>query len=1831
MERMQVQAIGSLKEECFGSLFECAEHDRLKGMNVSSSNFRLRVNEEVLAAEMFELLCDDLVPATCGSKLLLEAGFTARDICDFVASEESIRWKTKVDGVWKLTPKPTKMSGWTVIGLRNFLRRMQQKTYIFVSDESGDYMLPVGQSFEAAYLDICYGGEPGYRLVKEHWSFGSVEQEDDLDFEEFPSIKLFSAGFADTVLPSYGYDLDCEKDEKTREYNLAKENAQRDRERISRREKKKYARALSHCINRMPQRDDSGRRRRSDKKTVNYYEANLTCEAFTLSNSAFALHLTSSLLMIYKYSQTGDVTTLIAGVMNSVAVGISVPACKRFIEDLTRGQDLFEFLWSLAPEGFALFKREPPPAMVTQDDEWPEVDRSAGKPEYYSSSGFLDQLDAFGQTKLGKVVTAILSSTFLAMIAQTLSTSLDYRVASNLLRNIGKDFDLLDFVIDLGKRGVDYLATLFPNYFTNHLTKLSELLEFAELERKIQKATFSTPAALSRGDYAPYKDDGVPGFLRDTDRLRELSERYGKPIFPKFEAACAEFRAFMRRGAWHMMPCGIAIVGPPGVGKTNLVQSIWDISRDVYERDKDDPKAVEVSIRPEAKFDDPYNGEYYVLLDDMGVAKKDVAEGNPFDRVVGIMQNVENPTNQAEAHNKGMITWNVDTLVVTSNVEMLGVQDYVTNPIAVMRRFHIYLEVLPANYDHYASSGFDYQHLDPAYFETGMKWVFHKVEPKINPTQPLVNQAPAMMKVHECNRRSDALRFIYFCMKAHRQLELQKKERSKEATCFACFKKPCDCGRHAYVSSDVAELAIALSEEAMSKKPLAPVPPRLPIERELKDFISPLSDSLDTLVGENLDLEPFEEKKEEDNGNDLPIAPVLPDDEKKEVDYTTSSMYVPCTGYLRSAYLTYKHALYLGVYFIGLVMYYAYTHGIFFDSFLRMKTLMWEFWFHVRLYVVPLLPVSIAIMWHSLYLWIKDVLHAAERFRIDFFTHYLTISHFIANIAYFINTCMVWYYRCNIRYFKWRWKDKLSSHRSLLLALATFLSVGFLTYKMMNRGYRASVGEHRDLKAPTGTSMHGVKRTHKRLVRLILGRHVNYGYFYDSNWILTVCHMFRNASPSDCVIVQDREGVEIARVPMKNVVQHPENDNAFIQIGNTASRFDSLFHSSNFKRVAPMCDDGEFLVYDPEVAWPEQRASAYFRAKFLRVDRQVTYGFSSFSRIKPPELYVFESVNRKVARGDCGLIVVDRTGANVGMIVASTDENDTFLCVPFPACSLMPVMDNPVIVPKIAGTFTDKVEFVATTMPFGGAAKIGTVHGYQVPTAKTSVKESAFGKLPLVICGEELKTHMYGPPPLHRQDGKSVRTKVYDTFHRNLEILARVPARVCPELVGRSSDCFYSRLRDCITEEDRAFIHPETYENAMLGLHRGEKVLGLRPAKMDTSIGYPFEGKASKYMRVIDGKFEMDEELAAYVAQFEGELLAGRTPFTLSRAHPKDEVVKTTKDKNRLFNITCKGTFMVFKKYFWWVGYLAYKYPIGFEAAYGINPYSPEWNELQEYLESEGFDNHMAADFSDWDLRIPGELVSAAFRILVRIAMDLGHDFPGEEFFLAVEKLLTQPAVLFGTTIWLLRQGVLTGHPLTYLLNCFINSLRERICFYSLFPDKRFSDHVKAIYGGDDAHTTTNLPEYNQLSTLEIMLEMGLRPTDSNKQLVTTPFMPLSEVTFLKRDRAGRLAKDSIHKMLSWTTSTKQLHAEGALVSALFELHMYGKEEFDAFIASLYASADKILEIDPANGIDIRSLLKAHEKFLDFESETYRFTSTLSERKMECRFNQRFLEFIQDA
>jgi len=146
------------------------------------------------------------------------------------------------------------------------------------------------------------------------------------------------------------------------------------------------------------------------------------------------------------------------------------------------------------------------------------------------------------------------------------------------------------------------------------------------------------------------------------------------------------------------------------------------------------------------------------------------------------MQNVANPTNQAEAHNKGMITWNVDTLVVTSNVDKLGVQDFVMNPIAILRRFHIYLEVLPLDMDHYEKLGFDYQNLDAHYFEHGMKWIFYRVAPKINPGQPLVNQAPHMIEVYKCERRSDALRFIYFCMKAHRELELKKKERSKEST-----------------------------------------------------------------------------------------------------------------------------------------------------------------------------------------------------------------------------------------------------------------------------------------------------------------------------------------------------------------------------------------------------------------------------------------------------------------------------------------------------------------------------------------------------------------------------------------------------------------------------------------------------------------------------------------------------------------------------------------------------------------------------------------------------------------------------------------------------------------------------------------------------------------------------------------------------------------------------------------------------------------------------------------------------------------------------------------
>lgn len=1726
--------------------------DAFNNANPFPSN--VRDSEETVEAQ---------VPWTCLTWILLRQGVSKSQIYEFVKSIDSY-WLHEDGHSVKL---PTSMSGWTIYGLRVFLNLYERPGVIVYRDGTTDKINYINMTPSEALN--CYNNGKVYMLEDDHWSLKPAKNSRILVMSPMDDVDLLRGGWGKkkekqnkkqnnlkqtqiNELPCYGWTGITEKDNRAQQIFVS-----------DKKEKKKFInRVLKKVVTSTTTKE---KKDHLEKKLCNYYSASDTLIDHLLDTPVLS-GIGSIMIMIRSYVKNKDKAILAALMLQMISVATMTDDVRKFISQYTPSkEDIVAYLKKFISDSVT-------PQLSEQDT-------------FVASSGFLDDFKAFSASTIGKVMNKIMSSALLSTMASSLKASLDFSVASSLLSSLVRDFDVFDMLITLGQKSLEYFSRLFPNRFVNTVRKLDDALTFSRLHPLIEASYSTTPMAVSIGNYLPYAEGKLPALLADYAEYERIAVAYGYKVSPKFQSKYSDMKVCSEAGKPRDLPFGIALIGPPATGKTTFVEEIWTISRQEWGLDE---TARCTTIPAETKFDDPYAGEELVLLDDIGAAKVAQTAHNPFERLIPMCQSVVTFSNQAEAQNKGVVPWRIKTFCVTSNVKNLGVEHYMNDTRAVLRRFPIILEIRPKAEDVYTYAAED---MTPDHFENDFVYSFQKVAARFDEHQPFVPIVSVIEDVRY-EKRSEALRHIRDRMRAH-IVEIRRIQAGmRDPFCTECFLRPCECARDEGV-------------------------------QEQKD----------------------NEDEQKDNEGEQRVNDVEEDFNADEFNF--ASMRAPF--YCASRYTDMRDKC--------SVVLQAKQAMPWNDCMLWTN----EMWFYVAVLCsflwtcrnVFVKCLNAFLVFVGLYGFVcnfimccmciyvfRKILQKKEKF----VTYFEWIRFVLFNYLYWlyvIDYCVYYVKKIKIYIVTFRERDdyeqQLKKLRLVLIGAVAVISVykAYQYYNKNDKTRKTNKNKNNSLEKylkgeyqpAQGTSTHGITRTRKRTVRITVGLNVNYGYHYDNNHILTVAHMFPDEIP-DVQVEYDGDGTKFSLPGEGNVFFDRGLDIALIRVKDGQHRFGSLFNDPTTISNIPLDKNPKCYVYDPQ-------NGAFFDVLYKSTG-SFAYGDNE---IRPPVVYMFDSPRRKVGRGDCGLIVTDIQGNSVGMVVASTDTNTTFLCVPFPVCELSPrCNEKELMKPSRPGTQTDHVVFEATSSVHTCCTKIGYVEKMNSKTKPTSAKKSLLAPMRLKICGSVLDSDLFsGPKALQAVNGESIRNKVWDQYVRVSENMKTRPCLLDQTLLDKCVDDYFNRIMMCLREEDKVKIKPVTFSEGLLGYVDGEDLPSVRKFRGDTSIGYPFSGQKSDFMEVKDLRqfddggyyVEMDPNFESYLLEFEELLLSGQTPFTYVKAHPKDEVVKVSKDKTRIFYIGDSATYCVTRKYLWWINYLVYNHPIAFEQAYGINPYSQEWKEMKEHTNKHRY--HMAADFSDWDTRLPQQLMRAAFQILRRLMRINSGLFPDEKFWDALEELYVTPVVLFGNKLYVTQQGTASGHPLTYIMNSMANSLRERYCFYSLFPNLKFDEHVSCMFGGDDADVTTSLREYNQLSTLPIMLSMGLKPTDSSKQQITEEFMEKSEVTFLKRNQDGQIDPISIHKMLSWTMSSDQLeHARGAIVSALYELHMYGRKVFDDFVRSLKEELPKAGLYNAANGVDMSSYIMSHLKtderdFTEYDDPCYDFESSLYARKVEMRYVQKML------
>lgn len=529
---------------------------------------------------------------------------------------------------------------------------------------------------------------------------------------------------------------------------------------------------------------------------------------------------------------------------------------------------------------------------------------------------------------------------------------------------------------------------------------------------------------------------------------------------------------------------------------------------------------------------------------------------------------------------------------------------------------------------------------------------------------------------------------------------------------------------------------------------------------------------------------------------------------------------------------------------------------------------------------------------------------------------------------------------------------------------------------------------------------------------------------------------------------------------------------------------------------------------------------------------------------------------------------------------------------------------------------------------------LGSIFGGRTP--KTKVRDS----IAVPFLEKRLGPQQYGPPPYGGPDGK----QSWYSWWLNLDGTSRVSTCLPEREFNMAVDDYEKGLYHVI-DMHKNKIKPLSEEMVINGMPNSRF---MTPLNRDTSMGFPLGKPKSGYMEVIriepDGRkiyafsdtriwkrwYDMEEELANF-----------KIPTSIFKATMKDEPVKKTKEKVRIFQAADIGMQLGVRKYFLPIIRALCLHPLDSECAVGINPFSLEWDALDGHVSKFGRDRTIAGDYKGWDTTLPSVLVRQAALILVHFAERTGNYSQRELTIMrGLAVMLSNPLINFNGTLIRLHGTTPSGHNLTSVLNSICNSLLIRCAFYKYFMYEPlpFREYVANITYGDDFVASVCPTKDFSLVIYERYLSTytGIKVTMPDKKSEIVPYMHFDEVDFLKRrsiwiesleHRIGVLDINSIHKSL-YTTMASPGDEANVLVavvhSAMHELFYHGKEVYEQYIA-LFKDMFEYLDLDPG------PIYKSYEERVYEWKQSYEKSTVLDDGHVDDTLTEDFQGIAHDT
>lgn len=383
----------------------------------------------------------------------------------------------------------------------------------------------------------------------------------------------------------------------------------------------------------------------------------------------------------------------------------------------------------------------------------------------------------------------------------------------------------------------------------------------------------------------------------------------------------------------------------------------------------------------------------------------------------------------------------------------------------------------------------------------------------------------------------------------------------------------------------------------------------------------------------------------------------------------------------------------------------------------------------------------------------------------------------------------------------------------------------------------------------------------------------------------------------------------------------------------------------------------------------------------------------------------------------------------------------------------------------------------------------------------------------------------------------------------------------------------------------RKEISPLSKLDTVCGID-GKRFIDKMPA--GTSIGFPLSGMKRNHLVELDPKdypshqypVALDEEFWEHAEKMREEYRHGRRAYPIFKACLKDEPTPLDKDKVRVFQAAPCALQLLVRQYFLPVARFISLYPMASECAVGINAQGPEWDVIAEHMKQFGSDRILAGDYSKYDLRMPAQVMFAAFKVMIEIARHCGYSADDITIMEGIATDICYPIMAYNGDLLQLFGSNPSGQNLTVYINSLVNSLLLRSAYFHIFGMNAppFQENCAIMTYGDDCKGSVHkkYSKFNHISFAKFLEERDMVFTMPDKESTPTQYMEDRECDFLKRKNrfdpdlnmiVGMLDEDSIFKSLHSVvrSGAVTLHQQSManIDGALREWFSYGRDHYE--------------------------------------------------------------------